>query len=78
MLVDLIDIEILPMWLVWLDWQFYAHKLSLAICMLVSFVILNINWRGYELTADSYGLTFLVGFCLWVVLCAIRNGQAIG
>ena len=31
MLIDFIQAENLPHWLVWIDWNFYAHKTSLLL-----------------------------------------------
>ncbi len=39
MLVDFISPEKLPDWLVWLDWNFYEHKLALFMFVAVAFVL---------------------------------------
>lgn len=39
MLIDLIDPDKLPYWLVWLDWCFYAYRLSFIVIMMVAFLI---------------------------------------
>ena len=38
MLIDFIAPENLPDWLVWIDWQFYAHKTTLFLFIAIAVV----------------------------------------
>ena len=39
MLIDYIDSARLPFFVVWLDWNVYAYKLSLTVCLALGLVI---------------------------------------
>ena len=76
MLVDYISPEKLPYLVCWLDWNFYTHKISLLICI----IILNLYYY-LEMPYTTIGgviQTSFVGFCLWVVYLALTEGFAVG
>lgn len=76
MLVDYIPADRLPWIVVWLDWNFYAYWPSLALCQLAGVAYW---WRDVPFHSFSgLGLALFVGFCLWVVYCAVRYGYAAG
>ncbi len=72
----------LPWILEWLNWNLYAYNHSLIFCVIMSVVY-------YSYWLDLYAktlfwdwvcifLSLFVGFCAWVVYCAIKYGFATG
>ena len=52
MLIDFIDVEKLPYWLVWLDWCFYAYKAELVIFILGGALF----WVVYCFVKQGFGV----------------------
>lgn len=64
----------------WLDWQFIAHWPSLIACLLVAFVyaVWGHATNRAEIVYFPIGDILLVGFSLWIVVCALRGGYSVG
>lgn len=76
MLIDYISSQYLPWVIVWLDWNFYAYRVSFFLCLAVA--CFHHAFLIKEQTLPGLSLALFVGFCLWVVWCAIRHGYAVG
>jgi hypothetical protein len=81
MIIDYISPEKLPHVVLWLDWNFYAHKTSLLICI----VLMNIHHiyqytkdPTWQFTIEGVFTASFVGFCLWCFYLAINQGYGIG
>lgn len=74
-----------PPWiLTWLNWCFLWYWPSLFVCIGLSLAYKAYDESKYIFPSALIGgwhdvyLVVFVGFCAWVVLCAIRNGYAVG
>ena len=76
MLIDYISVEKLPWVVVWLDWMFYAYRLSFIGSLLLATA--HYWYTVSHHTVSDLPLILLVGFCIWVVWCGIRYGYAVG
>lgn len=83
MLIDYIDPQNVPFFILWLDWCFYAYNHELGILVAVTF------WRRkrYRQKANNIkvkhlpkdlALSVMLGFIAWVVYCLYWQGTAIG
>lgn len=78
-------IEKLPWIVVWLDWNFYAYRTSLFVCIVISVWVKYVGIMKFPSTTwstffsfDGVLLLLFVGFCMWVSYCAVRYGYAVG
>ena len=79
MLSDYIPPDLLPFSIMWLDWNFYAYKHSLLICLTIAFVHYKFwCWQEPFFLYSDLPLIIGVGMSLWVVYCALRYGYAVG
>lgn len=76
MLIDYIPADRLPWIVVWLDWMFYAYRPSFVFFLLSEVVYWWATVKHHSF--DGFGLALFVGFCMWVVYCAIRYGYSVG
>lgn len=76
MLVDYISPLLLPRFVVWIDWNFYAYKKSLLVCVILVFLIRWFSQSG--LSGHEWGLCVFIGFCCWNIWCFFRYGGGIG
>ena len=76
MLVDYISPEKLPEVISWLDWNFYAYKPSLLVCVMISYLYYYLE-MPYTTIGGVITASF-VGCCLWVVYLALTKGFAVG
>lgn len=77
MIIDYISPEKLPYLICWLDWNFYAHKISLLVCV----IIMNLHYIFKYPSIQSVGgfvTASFIGFCLWVVYIVITKGYGVG
>lgn len=76
MIVDYIQPDKLPHLIVWLDWNFYAHRMA----FFISIIVLNSHYVGAS-SSISYGgatVASFVGICVWCVYCYIIQGYGVG
>lgn len=92
MLVDVIPAHRLPSIMVWLDWNIFAYKYSLFVCVLVAFAHrVSMDWytgiahqraamgmSPFAFGGQAIGTALVVGCCLWVVWCAVWHGYDVG
>jgi hypothetical protein len=76
MLIDYISAEKLPWILVWLDFNHWSFWPSLFTSTFAFAIHHWVTVDHHSLTGVSLGL--FVGYCAWVVYCAVRYGYAVG
>ena len=76
MIFDWIPAERLPFIFLWLEWILYAYWPSLLVCQTIA--ILHAQFSAVTFSFPQLCLVVFIGFCLWVVICTIRQGYAVG
>ena len=83
MLIDYIDSQNLPFFILWLDWCFYAYNHELGILVALCFWRCKCyrkkrnNIKVKHLPKDVL-LSFMLGFIAWVAYCLYWQGFALG
>ena len=79
MLIDYFDR--LPHLVVWLDWNFYAYKLSLIVCIILMnahYIYRTLSFPHPYFHTGGFITAAFVGFCLWCVYIALSPTQGYG
>lgn len=61
----------------WLDWCFFAYKEYLVIYML-AFGIGHMYLEDARYALDTLPTSLLIGVCIWLVHCYVKQGVAVG
>ena len=78
MLIDYIDLELLPYWIVWIDWCFYAYKYEFNVFQLIGLISFCVS-NNYSFKYDTKVWKHLmVGIISWVLYCLTEQGLAVG
>lgn len=83
MLIDIIPIEKLPWFIVWLDWCVYAYwkeLITVNIYFSIHYYLFLLDNRltFKDLAITDLQLPILFGCSAWVLHCAIRQGYVVG
>ncbi|MBL4755846.1 MAG: hypothetical protein JKY52_19910 [Flavobacteriales bacterium] len=76
MLIDYIDIEKLPFFVVWLDWIFFVYWDNLLLGIVYFYFYYRIATK--LLWYMALGLALMVGTLGWVFVCLVVGGYAVG
>lgn len=81
MIIDYISSEKLPQLICWLDWNLYAHKMSLVVCIVIMSIHYVYTYSKYQCGNFTIGgsiTAIFCGFCLWCFYIAINQGYGVG
>tara|TARA_B110000211_G_scaffold50945_1_gene55984 strand:- start:5071 stop:5322 length:252 start_codon:yes stop_codon:yes gene_type:complete len=83
LLIDYIDPQYLPFFILWLDWCFYAynHEFGILIALCVwrcSSYREKTNDHAIKHLPKGMALSFILGFIAWVAYCLYWQGTGIG